>query len=242
MGLKPPPICPQADLRNIYYGLLGPQAQSITYVLDGQRHTLDTVGADGAYLFVTRASPHQLLNFANAGTADVVPVDGPIKEIHYRDGDTCHLTAKSWIGGADACTPSLSEPVGYVSVGRVPTHAELATPIHLHFGYQRLGPRRQQVVVLSFEARVAVTDARSAYSVIWREAGLPPKAYSGTGTNADVAAGQTLSFPLSGYVGQHLHPGLLHGTVSLLVQTGAGGLEGPGSARVPVGSFAIRVP
>ena len=52
-GAKPAAICAQADLRNIYYGLLGPQAQSITYVLDGQRHTLPTVGADGAYMFVT---------------------------------------------------------------------------------------------------------------------------------------------------------------------------------------------
>ena len=59
----PVPICPQSDLRNIYYGLLGPKAQSITYVLDGQRHTLDTIGAEGAYMFVTRASAHQLLNF-----------------------------------------------------------------------------------------------------------------------------------------------------------------------------------
>jgi hypothetical protein len=74
------------------------------------------VGSDGAYLFVTRASAHQLLNFANAGTADIVPVDGPVREIHYRDGSTCHLTSKSWIGGSYACTPSLSEPVGYVPV------------------------------------------------------------------------------------------------------------------------------
>ncbi len=64
-------------------------------------------------MFVTRASPKQLLNFAGAGTADVVPVDGPVKEIHYRDGATCHLTAKSWIGGRYACTPSLPEPYGY---------------------------------------------------------------------------------------------------------------------------------
>ncbi len=127
-GARPPAICAQADLRNIYYGLLGPQAQSITYVLGGQRHTLPTVGTDGAYMFVTRASAHQLLNFANAGTADVVPVDGPIKEIHYRDGSTCHLTAKSWIGGAYACTPSLPVPVGYVPVGRVPKPTKWRRP------------------------------------------------------------------------------------------------------------------
>ena len=240
MGVKPPPLCAQSDLRNIYYGLLGPQAKSITYVLDGERHTLNTVGADGAYLFVTRASAHQLLNFANAGTADVVPVDGPIKEIHYRDGATCHLTRKSWIGGTYACTPSLPEPVGYVPVGKVASHAELATPIHVRLGHDHFG---HLAVVLSFKARVAVTDARGAYSVIWYEAGMKPGVYSGTGTDADVPAGRTLTFTLTGSsFTRGLSPGLLHGTVSLLQDTGAGGLEGPGSVRVPVGSFAIRVP
>ena len=39
MGLKPAAICPQADLRNIYYGLLGPEAQSITYALSGVNAT-----------------------------------------------------------------------------------------------------------------------------------------------------------------------------------------------------------
>ncbi len=238
-GARPAAICKQSDLRNIYYGLLGPEAQSITYVLDGKRRTLPTVGADGAYMFVTRASAHQLLNFANAGTADIVPVDGPIKEIHYRNGATCHLTAKSWIGGSYACTPSLSEPVGYVPVGEVATHAEVATPIHVRLGHDRFG---RPAVVLSFKARVAVTDARSAYSVIWYEAGMRPGVYAGTGSNADVAAGQMLTFTLGGGFERGLPRGLLHGTVSLLQQTGAGGLEGPGSVRVTVGSFAIRVP
>jgi hypothetical protein len=239
LGSKPVPICPQADLRNIYYGLLGPEAQSITYVLAGQRHTLPTVGSDGAYLFVTRASAHQLLNFANAGTADIVPVDGPIKEIHYRDGSTCHLTSKSWIGGSYACTPSLSEPVGYVPVGRAPTRAEVAAPIHLR---RVRGRRGRTVIVLSFTARLAVTDARRIYSVRWREPGMPPGAYSGEVTDANVAAGQTITKTIGEYGPRITRAGILHGTVSLLQAVGAGGIEGPGSVSMPVGSFAVRVP
>ncbi len=237
-GLKPVPICRQADLRNIYYGLLGPEAQSITYVLGGQRHTLDTVGSAGAYLFVTRASPHQLLNFANAGTADIVPVDGPIKEIHYRDGSTCHLTPKSWIGGSYACTPTLSEPVGYVPVGRAPTPAEAAAPIDVRLTRGRQG---QSVIVLSFTARLAVTDARRIYSLRWREPGMPPGAYSGETTNSDIAAGQTITKTIGAF-GPRIRPGIVHGTVSLQQALGAGGLEGPGSVAVPVGSFSVRVP
>ena len=238
MGLKPVPICPQSDLRNIYYGLLGPEAQSMTYVLDGQRHTLATVGSNGAYMFVTRASAHQLLNFANAGTADIVPVDGPIKEIHYRDGSTCHLTSKSWIGGAYACTPSLSEPVGYVPVGKKLTHAQVATSIHTRLARRRQG---RYAITISFTARAGVTDARRLYSVRWREPGMPSGAYGGTGSNSNIAPGQTLTFTI-GRFGPRIRAGVVTGTVSLLQALGAGGIEGPGSVSVLVGSFAVRVP
>jgi hypothetical protein len=238
MGARPAPICRQADLRNIYYGLLGPEAQSITYVFGGKRQTLDTVGPNGAYLFVTDASPHQLLNFANAGTADIVPVDGPIKEIHYRDGSTCHLTSKSWIGGADACTPTLSEPVGYLDVGSAPKPSEIATPIHTHLSRGRQG---RYVIAVSFNARLAVSDARRIYSLRWREPSMPPKVYAGTATDTNIAAGETVTKTIGEY-GPVLKPGVLHGVVSLQQAVGAGGIEGPGSVSVTVGNFAVRVP
>jgi hypothetical protein len=238
LGAKPAPICPQADLRNIYYGLLGPEAQSITYVLAGQRHTLPTVGADGAYMFVTLASAHQLLNFANAGTADIVPVDGPIKEIHYRNGSTCHLTSKSWIGGAYACTPSLSEPVGYITVGKAPDAARVATPIHARVAHPRHG---RYVVTVSFTARLAVTDAHRVYDISWREPGMPPGAYGGEATNTNIAAGQTITRTIGEY-GPRVRAGLVSGSVTLRQAPGPGGIEGPGSVSVPVGSFAVRVP
>jgi hypothetical protein len=237
-GAKPAAICAQADLRNIYYGLLGPDAQSITYVLDGQRHTLPTVGADGAYMFVTLASAHQLLNFANAGTSDIVPVDGPIKEIHYRDGSTCHLTRKSWIGGSYACTPSLSEPVGYVQVGAAPSPGEVAAPIHTRLTHGRRG---RYVITISFTARLPITDARRVYDIHWREPGMAPGAYGGMSTNTNIAAGQTITRTIGEY-GPTLGPGLVHGSVTLRQALGPAGIEGPGSVAVPVGSFAVRVP
>lgn len=241
MGARPAPLCAQTDLRNIYYGLLGPQALSITYVLGGQRHTLPTVGADGAYMFVTRASAHQLLNFANAGTADIVPVDGPIREIHYRDGSTCHLTSKSWIGGAYACTPTLREPVGYVTVGRAPSRGEVAAPIHARL---TRGPRGRYAITVSFTARLPVTDARRVYELRWRLPGMAPGAYGATATNSNVAAGQTIVKAIAGagVFDPRLRPGIVHGTVTLRQALGPGGIEGPGSVSVPVGSFTVRVP
>ena len=237
-GARPATICRQSDLRNIYYGLLGPQATSITYKLDGERRTLATIGSDGAYMFVTRASPHQLLNFANAGTSDVVPVDGPIEEIHYRDGATCHLTTKSWIGGVDACTPQLAEPVGFAPAGSAPAPAEVATPIHARLTRGRAG---RTVIVVSFTARVAVSDARRAYTLRWREAQMAPGAYGGTPIDSDVKAGTIVTRTIGAY-GRRLRGGVVHGSVALQQAVGAGGLEGPGGRSVPVGSFSIRVP
>jgi hypothetical protein len=237
-GARPVPICPQADLRNIYYGLLGPQAESITYVFEGHRHTLSTVGPEGAYMFVTRASPTQLLNFAGAGTADVVPVDGPVKEIHYRGGATCHLTAKSWIGGSYACTPSLPEPYGYAAVGRAPSAAEAAATVHARL---LRGHRGRRVIALSFRVPLAITDGRRAYSIRWREPGMAPGAYGGMRVDTDVRA-RTVVRQTIGELGPSLRPGLTSGTVVLQQAIGAGGLEGPGAVSVPVGSFSVRVP
>jgi hypothetical protein len=39
------PACLLKDERNLYFGLLGPDAKSVTYALDGRRHTLATSGS-----------------------------------------------------------------------------------------------------------------------------------------------------------------------------------------------------
>ncbi len=65
--MRKEPECPPADERNLYFGLLGPDAKSITYVLEGQRHTIATRGPEGAYLIVMRSTPHQLLTGVGDG-------------------------------------------------------------------------------------------------------------------------------------------------------------------------------
>jgi hypothetical protein len=237
-GVRPPPVCPQGDERDLYYGLLGPDAMSITSTLAGHRHTLATVGSEGAYLIVTRAPVHQLLDFADAGTADVVPVDGPITEIHYRDGATCHLTSRSWIGGASACTPELQVPVGYAPVKHAPTRAQVATPLHVRLVRARAG--RYELAV-SFTSRVALTEDRSNYSLKWHEPRMPPQVNGYESTRADIAAGQTVTMRI-GQIGPRLHAGLTSGTLTLVYATGPALLEGPGTVYIPVGSFSVHVP
>lgn len=243
---KPALVCPQADERNLYYGLLGPDATSVTYVLDGQRRTQATVGAEGAYLIVVPSPRNQLLNGVGGGTTDVVPVDGPITELHYRGGETCHLTARSWIGGRDSCTPALNVPLGWVEP-RAPriAAAQVAAPVRATLIHARragtdTGPAGYELQV-SFKARVAVTNSRSAYTVSWHEQPEPSQVRSGANTPYNVRAGQTVTVRGGRY--PTLRAGLIEGTVTFLQDNGPGSIEeGPGTAALLVGRFTIRVP
>ena len=68
--------CARADPRDIYYGLLGPDARSITYTLGGQTHTIPTVGPDGAYLIVERTPAAITALGAGGGGAGALPAGG----------------------------------------------------------------------------------------------------------------------------------------------------------------------
>lgn len=234
------PACPPADERNLYFGLLGPDAKSVTYTLEGRRHTLATSGPEGAYLIVTRFTPGQLLS--GVGTGGVVPVDGPITEIHYRDGATCHITSRSWIGGAYACTPSLRVPVGYVPPQALSyTHAQVQTPVQAKLIRTREGRYELRLAVRS---RVALANAQSGYDFIWSVPGAHHENHGDYRTESDIAAGQTI-----GTTTCPLPPGDIHGTVSLYEPNEvfksrsevvyAYKYEKRG---VLVGSFSVRVP
>jgi hypothetical protein len=233
-------ICAQRDERNLYYGLLGPAAQSVTYT-SGRQHRTESVGPEGAYLIVTDAPAHQLFDAsAGAGTSDVVPVAGPITEIHYRDGSTCHLTARSWIGGASACTPALKVPVGYRPV-KTPSAAEARTPIRARVERNRRGERE---ILVSFVSRVAITEYRSAYSLKLDEPQLHGRAAPTlrAAADADIAAGQTVTMRIGGHGPRGSVPaGAYRGEVTLISATGPALYEGPGTAYIHVGSFSVHV-
>lgn len=248
------PACPQKDERNLYYGLLGPDAKSVTYTLSGQTRTQATVGPQGAYLIVTAAG-HQRLPGSGGGIAGDVPVFSPITSMRYRNGTTCHLlTAHRWIVGSQACSPSLSEPVGYVPVS-APTPARIVTPIEAKLTPGRGG--RQQID-LSFKSRVAITSLRGHYQLEWHNPRMPPKvdgydmvggfgrirsgAFVGAaGFGADIAAGQTITATV-GEFGPALPQGVTRGTITLIYSTGPlldGSLP---TTKIPVGSFAVKIP
>jgi hypothetical protein len=94
---KLPSVCPSADLRFIQYGLLGPDATSITYTLGGPREVERTHGPDGAYLVVGPSTPAFCAHLPPGnfcGGAGVAPNSiggGMIVSVHYRDAPTCRV-------------------------------------------------------------------------------------------------------------------------------------------------------
>ena len=119
-GARVEPQCPPHDLRNLNFGLLGPDAVSIEFVgADGHRYTEPTNGSDGAYLIVTAPgtksatcvyySPGQGRGCSRGGeTASASVGSGVITRVLYRDGHACTLPAPTPTGVRDASCP----PVG----------------------------------------------------------------------------------------------------------------------------------
>ena len=170
-----------------------------------------------------------------------MPVDGPITEIHYRDGASCHLTARSWIGGTSACTPSLRVPVGYLSIP-TPTAGEVAARLHARVQHNDRG---ETEIVVSFLSRVPITEYRSAYSLKLDESELHGRATTQARPDgeADIAAGQTVTMRIHrhGFSGS-VPAGVYRGSVTLISATGPALFEGPGTVYIPVGRFSVRVP
>jgi hypothetical protein len=101
--------CPPEDLRNISYGLLGPDATSIAYQrADGTEQTMGTVGPDGAYLVIQRhitsgcmrgpaeCSSHFAGPFRSRGSSGntggpTLNAFGVVRAVSYRGGSFCRL-------------------------------------------------------------------------------------------------------------------------------------------------------
>ncbi|HEX3874879.1 MAG TPA: hypothetical protein VHW26_12080 [Solirubrobacteraceae bacterium] len=159
--IRQPVICPPADERTLYFGMAGPDAKSVTYVVAGHTRTVATSGRQGAYLIVLATpgpGPNGYSPLPGAG-------GGPIRRIAYRNGYVCVLGPKRL--RSETCPH-----VGQVPVKRPRlTSAGIAAPLAVTVTG---GPYHRKLVV-SFTARVAVTDASSAYIVSVRFPGSQPR-------------------------------------------------------------------
>jgi hypothetical protein len=248
--------CPPGALRDVAYGLLGPEATSITYVAaDGARHTQPTRGPDGAYLIVrprtTCVELHDGRRYpCDLGSSGPLLGAGVITTVTYRDGRVCHLPAP----GADgAVRPGRCPLVGYVSppFPHV-TQSQVAAPVSVrvlparHYctstGHNIPGCR-QVMLRIAFTARVAVSNANSYYEAV---VDMPPRDYTpgaasgcpggaeGIGpTGKTVRAGQQVTFAVN--FGSHVRDCIgdaIHITVAYVPDSHLG-LNGLGSEPFP---------
>ncbi|MDA0179560.1 hypothetical protein OJ997_04575 [Solirubrobacter phytolaccae] len=192
---KQTPMCERSSLRNVFYGLLGPEATAVTYKdADGKVVRQRVSGPEGAYLVVKPTEPdRRQIGYWSPG---VSPGSG-LRSVEYRDGSTCMIPNPRRIGGARAC------PVkGYVTPELTPaTREELATPIRVRVGREPVGVKgadKQRRVTFSFRARRA-GDSRSQYTFEAKLVKRGKHCSSGTTFGAiakDVAAGEVVSSEL----------------------------------------------
>jgi hypothetical protein len=252
------PSCPSGDLRDIAYGLLGPDAAAVAYRIPGGAiRTERTFGSVGAYLVVERHSARQsgTVQFSSSITSDTA-----IRGVAFRTGENCGV-----LGPQNRGRPFLGCRIhDYVApMPRIPAAAEVRSPVSVtlvhanHYcsnnfsavpcdhtvphGYHRLpdAQTRHQnpLAIIRFTARVAVTSGRSAYAITisnppYRNRGVPPDVgCAGTGQGGGTNSDLRAGQRVTRtiFVGGNCH-GIAHGTVTLVITTGPGA-AGPVFAR-----------
>jgi hypothetical protein len=214
------PICPKGANRIVFYGLLGPDAVSITYRKPGGGlATQPTSGGVGAYLLVfpynaatcaeydqTASSSVSCNGESEAGVSPVVP--GAVTKVAYTHGRTCSLTEN-----AQSLLLPRCPAIGYVPfTAKKVTDAPVASPVHVReFPIGVYGcPNKLRLpsgcdgvtedashelpVEWSFQARLPVTNSHS-----WYEWFLQPPQGCGSGgessaTFSNIHAGQLLRY------------------------------------------------
>lgn len=196
-ALADPSAAPARHLRDVSYGLLGPNAVSVTYRAGGAEHTLATLPGLGAYLIVGSISKRDkwASGGASIGTYGDLSPRGTLTEITYRvDGRLC----ERW---------PVQPPWSHVQPPRPcpqphwpTTHARelnLHRPLRVHLDM------RGDLITgadVSFTAPYAITSARYSYSLLMPlpHCGLEGGGYNGYDrTERDIARGATLHFHLS---------------------------------------------
>jgi len=237
------PICPAGSNRIIFYGLLGPDAVSVTYrTPSGGLATERTVRGVGAYLLVfpyngkTCAEYDRTAGMTRSCDGDIGSTSpgpmlpGAITEVSYTHGRSCELSGRAQLCPAVGWVPF---KVKHVS------REEVATAVHVRIfpagsygcpnklglgcdGILQRSPSREVPIQWTFAARVAVTKSGTSYG--WNlqvpngcgpvgETFAPSFATS-FATDSNIRAGQTLRYST-------FLPASCHGTYRLTVQFNA---------------------
>jgi hypothetical protein len=219
-------LCDEADERVIYFGMLGPQAERLTYTAgNGASETVSLVPPYGAYLIVARRDARR---FGGMTGGSVEPLNTPITELRFRTGLTCPVTERGFAGGPGSCTIP-----GYAprAVPRLTTE-DVAAPVRA----QLVGRGGPMSIAVSFRARVAVSDASSDYTVTFHAPNQGARELIAP-IDRNVRSGQiiTARFPYSGERGTYT------GQVTYSAATGAAP-RGQQGRELTVGGWSLHVP
>ena len=154
---------PFGELRNIYYGMLGAPAVSVSYKAGKIDRTLAVLQPLGAYLIVRRAAPKELEGSGgeSLGSEGDLPASAPLTAITYRlDGKLCQRGPVLPPGGVEHLADPCSEPRWPAARDVAPR--DLHRPLHVQL---QVSDRLVTGVRLSFTAPFAVTSAKEDYFV-----------------------------------------------------------------------------
>lgn len=151
-----------AHLRDLQYGLLGPQALSVTYRRQGSARTLEVAKTTGAYLIVYGYSARQPLGYGSEslGTFGDLSPDPPLSLFTYRiNGTVCNRGPT--VAGGEAS--HLEKPCPFPHFG----HSSFEPPLHLPLQV-RLSTRGKLVggLSVSLVAPFAITSADQHYTLV----------------------------------------------------------------------------
>lgn len=191
---------PLSELRNVYFGLLGARALSITYKAGKQLRTIPVLPGLGAYLIIGRTHRHQQIESGDSslGTEGDLGPAPPLTAITYRlGGQVCERVQNDPFPAPRHVEHPCSVP-RFPQSGP-PKYRDLHLPVHLS-----LRTRGRLVISarVSFVAPVAVTSAREHYVLEIPMAGSCPGTRRGvTGasletTAQNVKAGAVVAFTL----------------------------------------------
>ncbi len=186
---------PRGRLRDLYFGLLGPDAVSVVYSEHSEhplRATQAVVPGVGAYLFVRPLSAHSRPGYGGAslGTMGALGPVAPIRGITYRIGGKLCERVLPGRRAADPCPAPQSlygPPAPAEAPLRVPLHASLLVT-----------HRVVRSVDVRFRAPLAVTGAGQGYEV---RVPVGPchgagGGYAAHNTDRDIAPGEPIALRL----------------------------------------------
>jgi hypothetical protein len=244
---------PLGELRNIYYGMLGAPAVSVSYKAGKTDRTLAVLQPLGVYLIVRRAARKELEGSGgeSLGSEGDLPASAPLTAITYRmDGKLCRRGPVLQPWAVERLADPCPEP-HWPSASHVAPR-NLHRPLHVQL---QVSHRLVTGVRLSFTAPFAVTSAKEGYmvripaiscnrGVVASEAG-EALGYSGWSAGRDVTRGSTVTHRFSSlelFSGQcggrrHLRNVSRRAAVIEVVYS-----RYQGAVPVVIGSAAVRLP